>query len=84
MRILKFDDLFNIVQAINDAGYSDTDMTIELPVENHDILKKINEEFFYRSGIKEGEPDPEAEEVNVRFGNVGFKYVVAETPNLEV
>ena len=47
-----------------------------MEVRSDEVLKKVNEEFYY-NGNKEGVP-PEVDEVDVCIGNVHFKYVVAK------
>ena len=41
--ILKFDDLVNISNALWQAGYGEERFNISIPVENKEILDKLNE-----------------------------------------
>ena len=75
-RVLKLDDLMKIEAAISEAGYGNDPLEITMKVRSEEVLKKVNEEYYY-NGNKDGVP-PEADEVDVSIGNVHFRYVVAK------
>ncbi len=75
-RVLKLDDLYKIQTAIVEAGYPNDRFEVTMEVRSDEVLKKVNEEYYY-NGNKEGVP-PEVDEVDVCIGNVHFKYVVAK------
>jgi hypothetical protein len=75
-KVPKIDDLAKIQEAIFDAGYADYGIEVVINVRSHEILEKVNEEFFYSSG-NSGNPQ-DVDVVNVDIGGLNFKYVVKE------
>lgn len=58
----------------NDLG----DMEIVFKVKSLDVLKKINEDFFYRLNT-EGEIDNDITSITLNINGLTFKYVVDDT-----
>ena len=77
MRILGFEDLAKIANAIYDLGYSEDCLTVNIPVPNKMLLDRINEEYHYRFGM-EGEADTSVDEVNITIGPTSFKYYIED------
>mgnify|MGYP006988825387 CR=1 FL=1 len=77
MRVLTFEDLVRIVEALHEAGYDNDGLVIGVPVPNREMMSRVNEDYHYRIGA-EGDVDNEVNEVNINIGGVGFKYFVDE------
>ena len=73
--ILKFDDLVNISNALWQAGYGEERFNILIPVENKEILDKLNEDFHYRFN-QDGEINFDVDDINIKIGRHSFTYYV--------
>lgn len=74
--ILNGEDLEKISNLLEDNGYGQSNIVILIKVKNKEVISRINDDFFYRNN-EEGTP-PDVDEINVKVGNVSFKYVVEE------
>ena len=74
--ILNGEDLEKISNLLEDNGYGQSNIVILIKVKNKEAISRINDDFFYRNN-EEGTP-PDVDEINVKVGNVSFKYVVEE------
>ena len=77
--MLNAEDLEKISELLEDNGYGQSNIIVVIPVQSKAILSRINDDFFYRNN-EEGTP-PDVDEVNVKAGNVRFKYIVEEGQN---
>ena len=77
MRILGFEDLVKIVEALHEAGYDEDALIIGVPVPNATMMARVNQDYHYRMGV-EGEIEEDVNEVNISIGGVGFKYFIDE------
>ena len=77
--MLNAEDLEKISELLEDNGYGQSNVIVVIPVQSKSILSRINDDFFYRNN-EEGTP-PDVDEVNVKVGNVRFKYMVEEGQN---
>lgn len=73
-KVLKLEDLFKIQALLEDEGYGNCGLEVVIKVRNREIFEKVNEEYYY-SNNKEGTP-PDVDNINVKIGNINFKYVV--------
>lgn len=75
-KILKYDDLVKISNALNENGYGCENLTIEIAIHTQKMLNRINNDFFYRSGKKEEERvTSDVSDVNITLNGVKFRYV---------
>lgn len=75
MRILTFEDLVKIVEAISEAGYDNDGLIIGVPVPNETMMARVNEDYHYRMGSG-SDLEENVDEVNINIGGVGFKYFI--------
>jgi len=74
--VISSDDLVKISELLAENGYSSTDITVVINVRSNEILKRINDDFYYRNN--DGGTPPDVDEINVNVGGINFKYVVEE------
>lgn len=77
MRVLKFEDLVNISNALYREGYGEDGLTVKIPVPNAAIMARVNEEYKYKFELGE-EVDDDVNEVNIRIGGFNFNYYIDE------
>jgi TnpA family transposase len=78
-KILNSDDLEIISNFLNENGFSDAGLKILIQVDNKDMLRNINDDYFYRfasDGGSRANENRDADEVNVNIGGIEFSYVV--------
>lgn len=74
--LLNSNDLEKMAALLEDNGYGASNITVVIGVRSHEILSRVNEDYYYRNN-ESGNP-PAVDEVNVSIGNIKFKYVVEE------
>ena len=75
-KILKGEDLIEIAKFLIDNGY-DQGICVEIAVDDVAMLKKINDDFYYRYASGEGSaPTEDIDDVNVNISGVKFRYFV--------
>lgn len=72
MRFLKYEDVIKIYQALEDAGYADMELTITSKIDNPELFKRLNDDFFYR--LTNGNEPQNCEEININMGKLTFNY----------
>ena len=81
-KIFRFDEAMNFVNMLYDNGMNEYGLKILIEVPSYDILKKIDEEFFYRmkTGEEYVEKGPDTD-VIVNIGGVTFIYTIKSKDN---
>lgn len=77
-KLLKLDNLIELSNLLLKNGYSNEDMTIVIGVHTDELMKKINEELYFKSRTDDNGGDPivnDVKEIDVNVGNVKYKYV---------
>lgn len=77
-KILKYDDLMSISTVLAEAGHVYDNVTIEIGIHTKKMLNRINDDFFFRSGMKDDERINDVNEINISMNGVKFKYVCTE------
>lgn len=81
-RILKGEDLMEIATFLMEKKF-DSNIIVEIEVEDEDTLKRINEDYFYRYSNKDREniTTDEIEDICINIAGVRFKYVLKNKEN---
>ena len=77
-KVLTCENLMEIANFMLSHGY-DSNITIEIEVEDKEMIKKINDDFYYRYGVKNSENSEKVNDidtVNICIGGIKFKYLV--------
>lgn len=77
--LLKLDDLIELSNLLIKNGFTNNDLTIVIEVHTDELMKKINEELYFKSRTEENNNEPinvnSVQEINVNIGDVKYKYV---------
>lgn len=75
-QLIKLDNLIELSNLLLENGYSSNDMTIVINVHTEELLKRINEDIYYRNNKDNNTPINEnVEEINVNINDIKFKYI---------
>lgn len=85
-KILKGEDLSEIASWLIENGYSDANLKILIKVKDKQMLKNINDDYFYRFAhykLEDGDENKEntnrdADQIDVNIGGIDFQYIVDE------
>ncbi len=77
-KILKYDDLVQISNILNEVGYGCSNVTIEIAIHTQKMLNRINDDFFYKSGKKEEDRVTDVSDINITLNGVKFRYICDE------
>ena len=53
MQIVKLEDIVKLSQILNENGFANKDITINIGVKTLEMLNRINEEIYFRNSNKE-------------------------------
>lgn len=76
--IFTIEDLYTIQSLLDNNGYGEIPMKIQIDVLTRERLKQINETFFSQNPDKEGKIDDDFDQINVKVGNIIFQYKLVE------
>lgn len=76
--IFTIEDLYTIQGLLDNNGYGEIPMKIQIDVLTRERLKQINETFFSQNPDKEGKIDDDFDQINVMVGNIIFQYKLVE------
>lgn len=76
--LLTLEDLFNIQGILEENGYGDIPLKIQIDILTKERLKQINDSLYaYNTDNKEKVED-NFEQINVKIGNIEFQYKLNE------
>lgn len=76
--LLTLEDLFNIQGILDENGYGDIQLKIQIDILTKERLKQINDSLYaYNTDNKEKVED-NFEQINVKIGNIEFQYKLNE------
>lgn len=76
--IFTIEDLYTIQSLLENNGYGEIPMKIQIDVLTRERLRQINETFFSQRPDKEGKIDDDFDQINVKVGNIIFQYKLVE------
>ena len=75
-QLIKLDNLIELSNLLLENGYSNSDMTIVINVHTNELLKKINEDIYYRNKEENNQPINEnVDEIDLNINGINFKYI---------
>ena len=77
-KVLKYDDLVNISNILNENGYGCDNVTIEITVHTQKMLNRLNSDFFLRSKLSSDKKVDDVSEINITLNGVKFRYISDE------
>lgn len=73
--ILRIEDIKKITRFLIENGYDKYGLQIVTEIDDHDLLEKINEEYFYGLGGKDEKEMPAVtDEIHINVGGVIYAY----------
>lgn len=80
MQIVKLDDIVKLSQILNENGFANKDITINIGVKTPEMLNRINEEIYFRNSNKENNLKI-VDEIILNVGGYKYKYYVNNDEN---
>lgn len=75
MQIVKLEDIVKLSQILNENGFANKDITINIGVKTPEMLNRINEEIYFRNSNKENSLKI-VDEIILNVGGYKYKYYV--------
>ena len=80
MQIVKLEDIVKLSQILNENGFANKDITINIGVKTPEMLNRINEEIYFRNINKENNLKI-VDEIILNVGGYKYKYYVNNDEN---
>lgn len=80
MQIVKLEDIVKLSQILNENGFANKDITINIGVKTPEMLNRINEEIYFRNSNKENSLKI-VDEIILNVGGYKYKYYVNNEEN---
>jgi hypothetical protein len=80
MQIVKLEDIVKLSQILNENGFANKDITINIGVKTPEMLNRINEEIYFRNSNKENNLKI-VDEIILNVGGYKYKYYVNNDEN---
>jgi hypothetical protein len=80
MQIVKLEDIVKLSQILNENGFANKDITINIGVKTPEMLNRINEEIYFRNSNKENSLKV-VDEIILNVGGYKYKYYVNNDEN---
>jgi hypothetical protein len=80
MQIVKLEDIVKLSQILNENGFANKDITINIGVKTPEMLNRINEEIYFRNSNKENNLKI-VDEIILNVGRYKYKYYVNNEEN---
>ena len=75
-QLIKLDNLIELSNLLLENGYSNDSMAIVINVHTNELLKKINEDIYYRNKEENSQPINEnVDEIDININGINFKYI---------
>ena len=75
MQLVKLEDIIKLSKILNENGFTNSDITINIGVKTSEILNRINEEIYFRNSSKEHELKT-VDEIILNVGGFTYKYYI--------
>lgn len=80
MQIVKLEDIVKLSQILNENGFANKDITINIGVKTPEMLNRINEEIYFRNSNKDNNLKI-VDEIILNVGGYKYKYYVNNGEN---
>jgi hypothetical protein len=80
--LLTLEDLYTIQGVLDENGYGDIPLKIQIDILTKERLKQINDSLYAHNTDNQEKVEDDFEQINVKIGNVEFQYKLNE--NYEV
>ena len=80
--LLTLEDLYTIQGVLDENGYGDIPLKIQIDILTKERLKQINNSLYAHNTDNQEKVEDDFEQINVKIGNVEFQYKLNE--NYEV
>lgn len=77
MQIVKLENIMKLSQFLNENGFANTNITINIGVKTPELLNRINEEIYFRNSNRDNELKS-VDEIIVNIGGFTYKYHVID------
>lgn len=72
--ILNLEDLYTIQNLLEENGYGEIPLKIQIDVLTKERLKQVNDTLFMQSADNTEKTDDDFEQINVNIANIEFQY----------
>lgn len=80
--LLTLEDLYTIQGILDENGYGDIPLKIQIDILTKERLKQINDSLYAHNTDNKEKVEDDFEQINVKIGNIEFQYKLNE--NYEV
>lgn len=80
--LLTLEDLYNIQNILDNNGYGEIPLKIQMDILTKERLKQINDSLYAHNIDNKEKVEDDFEQINVKIGNIEFQYKLNE--NYEV
>ena len=80
--LVTLEDLYTIQGVLDENGYGDIPLKIQIDILTKERLKQINDSLYAHNTDNQEKVEDDFEQINVKIGNVEFQYKLNE--NYEV
>lgn len=80
--LLTLEDLYTIQGVLDENGYGDIPLKIQIDILTKERLKQINDSLYAHNTDNQEKVEDDFEQINVKIGNIEFQYKLNE--NYEV
>ena len=80
--LLTLEDLYTIQGVLDENGYGDIPLKIQIDILTKERLKQINDSLYAHNTDNKEKVEDDFEQINVKIGNIEFQYKLNE--NYEV
>lgn len=80
--LLTLEDLYNIQNILDNNGYGEIPLKIQIDIFTKERLKQINDSLYVHNTDNKEKVEDDFEQINVKIGNIEFQYKLNE--NYEV
>ena len=80
--LLTLEDLYNIQNILDNNGYGEIPLKIQIDILTKERLKQINDSLYVHNTDNKEKVEDDFEQINVKIGNIEFQYKLNE--NYEV
>jgi hypothetical protein len=76
--LLTLEDLYNIQNILDNNGYGEIPLKIQIDILTKERLKQINDSLYVHNTDNKEKVEDDFEQINVKIGNIEFQYKLNE------
>jgi hypothetical protein len=76
--LLTLEDLYNIQNILDNNGYGEIPLKIQIDILTKERLKQINNSLYVHNTDNKEKVEDDFEQINVKIGNIEFQYKLNE------